>query len=156
MLGRNRVNRCRGVVIGTGYADGVFRSGFVVGRVPASRDRYRAGLRAAAVLAATAVVTASLLPADGGATAATLLGVGADKWLHATGYGVVAALADAAERRPWSVVAGVALLGLGVEFAQLPLATREFSVLDAVANLVGAVVGVVVHRLARATRSPGG
>ncbi len=116
-----------------------------------------------AAVAATAVIAASLLPADGGGTATTLLGVGADKWLHAAGYAVIAVLADGADaadaghRRPWPVVvAAVALLGFGVELAQLPLATRAFSLLDAAANAVGATVGVAIHRLAWAVRTPHG
>jgi VanZ family protein len=122
----------------------------------------------AAALAAAAVVAVSLLPADGWATASTLLGVGTDKWLHVAGYAAVAVLlhaadatdsadaADAADAtgRPWPVVvAAVALLGFGVELLQWPLATREFSLLDAAANAVGVTFGVAAGRLARAARS---
>lgn len=106
-----------------------------------------------AVAFAAAVVAASLLPSDGGATAATLLGVGADKWLHAAGYAVLAALVDA-DHGPWPVVvAAVALLGVGVELLQWPLATRDANALDAAANTVGAAAGVGLRRLARAARS---
>ncbi|NLV09757.1 hypothetical protein GOC74_07415 [Halomicrobium mukohataei] len=87
------------------------------------------------------------------------LGVfGIDKYLHVLAYGGLATvLAYAlAEREPRRVAVAVFVLavafGFVVELVQLPLAYRQFSRLDVLANAVGASViaagwGVVATRL---------
>jgi hypothetical protein len=78
--------------------------------------------------------------------------VGADKYLHGSGYAVLAlAFAYALAEREAGRVAVVAFLaatvfGVGVELVQLPLAYRTFSRWDAVANATGAAVVAVCWR----------
>ncbi|WP_115864039.1 VanZ family protein [Halorussus litoreus] len=76
-----------------------------------------------------------------------------DKWLHATAYaGLAVTLANAfaPRARTARVVIFAVLLsvgyGVGVEFAQAPLAERSFSLADMAANAVGAGLGVVAWR----------
>lgn len=90
-----------------------------------------------------AVLVGSLAP---GSTAGGLP-AGVDKLLHAAGYAVIAlSLAGArrAERGRTlvSIVLAAALLGVGIEVVQ-PLVGRTTSLLDAVANLLGATAGAV-------------
>jgi hypothetical protein len=120
-------------------------------------------------VAAVAVLVGSLLPAPTAATdgvsVATPLGVGLDKWVHAASYAVVAGLASAGYvggRDRWSeskpprphaalalaltlvaVVVLVGVFGAVVEAAQSVVPGRTTSGADALANTVGAVVGVV-------------
>lgn len=104
-------------------------------------------------LVATAILAGSLTPApDGSTPSVTLLGVGADKWLHAAGYAILAWLVAAADRgRPLVAVAlAVAAYGLLVETLQVPVPTRAFSALDAAANAAGAATGVAARRLTAA------
>ncbi|WP_336036256.1 antibiotic resistance protein VanZ [Halobacterium yunchengense] len=103
-----------------------------------------------AAVATAVVVAGSLAPgaATGGVPA------GADKLLHGLGYGAIAFFVAGARRRRSvralaGVAAAVALLGAGVEVLQ-PLAGRAASPLDALANLVGAVAGVLAYELSRA------
>jgi VanZ family protein len=102
-----------------------------------------------AAAAALTVVAASLVPGS----AAGGLPAGTDKLLHAAGYAVVSALAvagwaDGDPKRAAAVVAGVSLLGAGVEVAQ-PLVGRTASLLDALANCAGAALGVLAARVSR-------
>lgn len=79
---------------------------------------------------------------------------GIDKWLHALAYAAFAgslAVALAPGRSPAAVAALAALFavgyGVGIEFAQAPLAERHFSVADMAADAVGAILAVVVWRV---------
>jgi hypothetical protein len=125
-------------------------------------DRWRVRRVSPATLLLVAVgvvLVGSLVPAPstGDASLAGPFGVGADKWVHAAGYAVVAGLAAAtrdrhgvtASPRPVlrfaaviAVVAAVAAFGAGVEVAQSFVPGRTTSGADAVANTVGAAVGV--------------
>lgn len=100
-----------------------------------------------AVVAAV-ILVASLLPASGSGGSLPV----SDKLVHGVGYAVLAALVVWAGRpvgRRSLALVVVAVAGFGglVELLQWPLATRQASVLDAVANLVGAVVGTIVASL---------
>jgi hypothetical protein len=139
------------------------------------------------VVAAVTVLVGSLLPvptaASDGVTLAAPLGFGLDKWIHAASYAVVAGLAAAGyagrrDRRAGvgtgpspssrdalalvpalvAVVVLVAAFGAAVEAAQSLVPGRTASGADALANGVGAVVGVVgwwaVRRL-RPAAAPG-
>ena len=127
-------------------------------------DDYSTGVRQPSsttllVVAVGVVLVGSLVPvpATGDVSLAGPFGVGADKWIHAAGYAVVAGLAAATrERRDVSasprrvlrlvavvaVVAAVAAFGAGVEVAQSFVPGRTASGADAVANTAGAAVGV--------------
>lgn len=109
-------------------------------------------------LATLLVVTAGVvfvgsvlpLPSTGGDVAlAGPFGVGADKWVHAASYAVIAALAVGRGTRLTgvlglvAVVLAVAAFGASIEVAQSFVPGRTASSADAVANTVGAVVGVV-------------
>lgn len=93
---------------------------------------------------AGAILVTSLLPAgSGGAGAAGL--IGADKLLHAVGYGVLALVAFRATSpdTAWEyalVVLGVVAFGGAVELLQGQFPTRQPSLWDALANALGAVV----------------
>jgi VanZ family protein len=118
-----------------------------------SRRRWR--LVAGSV--AVGIVVASLLPPEavlGPAPPTEPRGpfglVGADTWLHAVGYAVLAgtlvpggaADSETAPLRTFLVAVAVATgVGLGVELLQWPHPDRTASLSDAAANLVGAVVG---------------
>jgi len=84
-------------------------------------------------------------------------GVGADKWLHAVGYGVLAGtIALALRRRPTAgrlaLVVGLTVgYGIAIELVQLPLSYRSASLLDVVADGVGAVVAAVLYRVRQYT-----
>lgn len=116
------------------------------------------------VVASLALLVGSLIPFPapdaGGVVLAGPFGVGADKWVHAAGYAVVAGLA-AATRGPRrgllalvAVIAVVAAVGVGVEVVQSVVPGRTTSTADAVANTVGAAVGVVCWRLFVSIRRP--
>jgi VanZ family protein len=108
--------------------------------------RVRAAL---AVGWALAVLAASLQPSgDGGFALASPLGlVGPDKWLHAAGYALLAALVAAAvlprtRRRHLAVLVAVVAYGALVELLQIPVAGRSGDVFDALANAAGALAAL--------------
>jgi VanZ family protein len=96
---------------------------------------------------AFAILAASLLPGSASGAAGGAVGpVGVDKLLHVVGYAVLAAVALAALRRPngrevLAVVVLVTAFGGAVELLQAPISGRSVSVLDLVADAVGAVLG---------------
>ncbi|GAA0265524.1 VanZ family protein [Halobacterium noricense] len=97
--------------------------------------------RVLAVVSIAAVLAGSLAP---GATAGGLP-AGVDKFLHAAGYAMIALSLAGAQRAETgrtlvSIVLATALLGVGIEVVQ-PLVGRTASLLDAVANLLGATAG---------------
>ena len=99
--------------------------------------------RVLAVVSIAAVLAGSLAP---GSTAGGLP-AGADKLLHAAGYATIALSLAGAQRAETgrtlvSIVLAAALLGVGVEVVQ-PTVGRTASLLDAVANLLGATAGAV-------------
>lgn len=103
----------------------------------------------AAAVWAGAVLVASLWPvAGGGSTLAGPFGVGADKYVHAAGYCLLAVLvAGAIRRRRRTLVVTFALVvayGAGVELLQNPVPGRSTDPADALANAVGAGAGVVL------------
>lgn len=100
-----------------------------------------------------AVVAASLVPL--GSAAGSAAPVGADKLLHAVGYAAIAATTCRAVRARSArmlafVAVGAVALGAGVELLQGVVPTRQPSLGDAVANAVGALVGVAAAVAARA------
>lgn len=117
--------------------------------------------RLALFVAVTVVVVASsLAPAPtgpGGAPTGDVAPPGSDLVVHAIGYAAVAytlaAVLPARFRRTDSalplvgVVVATAALGGAVELAQSFVPGRTLSTLDAVANAVGATVGVVWWRV---------
>jgi VanZ family protein len=105
----------------------------------------------AVAFVAGGILYASLLDSpSSGLEAFGPLGVfGRDKWLHALAYAALAgtlASALAPGRSPAAVAALAGLLaacyGVGIEFAQAPLAERHFSVADMAANATGAALAV--------------
>lgn len=99
----------------------------------------------AAAFAALLLVT-SLVPVPDGASAAVpaLLGVALDKWVHAGSYGLLTGLVVWGRgRRDLLAVGTVVVLvvgyGAGIELLQALVPTRDLSLLDAVANTVGAL-----------------
>ncbi|AUV82017.1 antibiotic resistance protein VanZ [Salinigranum rubrum] len=118
----------------------------------------RSGLLALLVVVAAVVFIGSVLPlpTTGGDTAVAIagpFGVGADKVVHAASYAVIAGLAVWGTRVRDAeygllglvvIVLGVATFGAGVEVVQSVVPGRTASGGDAVANTVGAVVGVAV------------
>jgi len=105
------------------------------------------------------VILVGSLVAGGGALPPTgPLGVlGADTWVHAAEYGLLAGLvAWAAVPRTRAAFVRVALAvagyGVGVELLQLLVATRSTDPGDALANAVGAAVVVAAWA---AVRAPG-
>ena len=110
----------------------------------------------AVAVVAGGIFYASLLvaPTSGLAPLGPLGLVGMDKWLHALAYvGLAGTLAVAlAPDREAGRVALLALAlavgyGVGIEFAQAPLAERVFSVADMAANATGASLGVAGWRV---------
>lgn len=96
-----------------------------------------------AVLAA-GILVASVVP-GGGASALGPLGVvGLDKWLHAIGYATLAGAVTVAYGRVTVGVGAAVAYGVFIEFVQLGVPSRSGSVLDALANLAGAVVGALL------------
>lgn len=109
-----------------------------------------AGRYAPPVAAALCVLVASVVdpPTSAAPTAGPLGVVGVDKWLHAAGYGLVGFLAARAlggrtRRTVALAVLTVTAFGAGVELAQAFVPSRTFDLLDAAANAVGAVAGVL-------------
>jgi VanZ family protein len=106
--------------------------------------------RTLGLAAAGVVLVGSLLPAPPSDPSVTVaaFGLGVDKWVHAASYALVAGLAAASgqQRRRTlaliAVVVGVTAFGVGVEVAQSFVPGRTTSAADAVANAVGAAVGV--------------
>ena len=104
--------------------------------------RVRAAL---AVGWALIILAASLQPGGATGSLASPLGlVAPDKWFHATGYAVLAALLAAAalprtRRRHLAVLLAVVAYGACVELLQVPVAGRSGDPADALANAVGAV-----------------
>lgn len=116
------------------------------------------------VAVAAGVLIVSVLPAGGGPAGPLPV---SDKLLHGAGYAVLAMTVlravrvdpfrrdDAASRAvdvPSALVAAgvvVAVAGYGgaVELLQWPLATRQASLADALANFIGAVAGAVAWRV---------
>jgi VanZ family protein len=89
--------------------------------------------------------------AGGDVTVAGPFGVGADKWVHAASYALLAALAVSGRVTRFTtsgavglvvVVLAVAGFGAGIEVAQSFVPGRTASGGDVVANTIGAVVGV--------------
>lgn len=114
---------------------------------------------ALAVGVAAVVLAASVVPPPPGADQS--LGpfglLGADKWAHAGGYALlVAAVAyarlDRSRRQLIVAVAVAATFGLAVEGLQHGVPWRSFSLADAAANAVGALVGAAVWRRFRVGR----
>lgn len=98
------------------------------------------------VAVAVVILVASLVPGGGGG--ATVGPVGVDKLLHVAGYAVLAAAMLFARRArsvgtALTVVLAVTVFGGVVELLQGPVPGRHVSVLDLVADAVGAVAGVV-------------
>jgi len=105
------------------------------------------------VAVALVVLVASLVPGGGGG--GTLGPIGVDKLLHVAGYAVLAGTTLVALReRTLGVVLAVIVLVTGyggvVELLQAPVPGRSVSLLDLVADAVGAVLGAVCWWLARA------
>lgn len=103
------------------------------------------GHRVVAPVLALVVLAASLAPISGGVSTAVGTGLGADKLLHAVGYAaltwtVASAVGAPTVRRLAAIVLVVTAFGAGVELVQ-PLVGRTASLLDALANLAGAVAG---------------
>lgn len=93
---------------------------------------------------ALCILAASLVPGGGGG--GTVGPVGVDKLLHVVGYAVLAAatlvaLRARTARTLLAVVVAVTLFGGVVELLQWPVPGRRVSVLDLVADAVGAVLG---------------
>lgn len=99
------------------------------------------------IAVALAILAASLVPGSTSSAAGGAVGpVGVDKLLHAVGYAVLAAVVLTALRRPTgreilAVVVLVTAFGGAVEILQAPVPGRTGSVLDLVADAVGAVLG---------------
>jgi len=117
------------------------------GRPPGrpARSRWALPLGIAAL-----ILAASIAPTSGG-DALPVVPLGADAWLHVTGYAALSvtlsrALAAGSRRIPPAVglaaVAAVAF-GAGVELLQTAVPTRGFSWSDIVANAVGSALGGV-------------
>ncbi|KTG09120.1 hypothetical protein AUR64_15090 [Haloprofundus marisrubri] len=101
------------------------------------------------LLVAGSVFVASVItpPGDGVPTLGPFGLVGADKWLHAAAYaGVAASLSHAlATRTRRAAVGGFlggAVYGFCIELVQALVPARQFDLLDAAANALGAGVGV--------------
>lgn len=104
---------------------------------------------AVAVALAVVVLAASLVPASGGDS----LPPNADKLFHFAGYAALAFAAamapdEATDRALVGVVLAVTAFGAGIEVVQ-PAVGRTASVLDALANVAGATVGVLAARVSR-------
>lgn len=105
------------------------------------------------------ILVASLVPGGGGG--GTLGPVGVDKLLHVAGYAVLAgtSLWTLRDRRLGTTLAVVVLVtGYGgvVELLQGPVPGRAVSLLDLVADAVGALLGVAGWWVFGHSRSTGG
>ena len=108
--------------------------------------------RALFVLALLVISVGSVI--DAGSSPAVTLN---DKLQHILGFGLLALLAHAAFPRcsPWTrILPGLLGYGLLMECVQCLLPWREFSLLDLVADLCGAVL--VLGAIALKTRAGGG
>ncbi|WP_117594590.1 VanZ family protein [Haloprofundus halophilus] len=108
------------------------------------RLRWAAVLVVAGGVFAASVVTP---PGDGVPTLGPFGLVGADKWLHAAAYAAVAgtlshALAPRFRRAALGGFLGGSAYGFCVELVQAFVPARQFDLLDAAANGVGAALGV--------------
>ncbi len=123
-------------------------------RLPAtvSSRRFRWALVAVVALA---VFVASVSPVAPGMAAFGPFGlVHRDKWAHATGYAILAgtlaaALSTERSRRSLVRLLAVAFVvavayGVGIELVQGAIPTRDESAMDALADAVGALVGLAV------------
>lgn len=111
------------------------------------------------LLLAGVVPTAPVL-GDGPGRVLTVgvVSVGLDTCLHVVGYGALAAtlLWTAEPPSRWSIIRAVLIataFGAAIEMLQWPLPWRDASLLDALSNAVGAVLGVGLAGLARRFRS---
>lgn len=116
-------------------------------RLPAS-ERHLPGFAVglALLLLITGLIPTGPLLGGGSAGAAEIATITIDLWLHAIGYGALAAaLTLTADRLSWPIVIGAVLaatvLGATVELLQWPLPWRTSSLLDGGANAIGAAVG---------------
>ena len=112
---------------------------------------------AAAVVAAV-VLVASLLPVPIGTGAESSGVLGVDLLFHAVGYAALAAVTldaldrahpDATARSAALAFAAAVAFGLFVELLQGTLQWRTLAVADAVANAVGAALGILVLAVLR-------
>lgn len=92
------------------------------------------------------ILATSLVPGGGGSGLGAIGPVGVDKLLHVAGYAVLAATALWAgrirtARASLGVIVAVTAFGGVVELLQGPVPGRHVSVLDLVADAVGAVAG---------------
>jgi VanZ family protein len=97
------------------------------------------------------VTVATLAPAGtgGGAPEVAIGPVGLDKLLHAGGFFVLTLLAGRASeggRIGFALAVGLVALGGGLELAQSFIPGRTTDVFDFLANTVGVVAGMFVHR----------
>jgi VanZ family protein len=110
--------------------------------------------RALAVALALLILAVSMIPGSGTPDTGH-----ADKLLHTAGYAVLAwlgarALPATSRIDAAGVLVAVVLFGAGVELLQ-PIVGRHTSLLDAIANLVGATAGLVCwHVRATSTADP--
>jgi VanZ family protein len=102
------------------------------------------------------VPTGSLLD-SGSAGVVETAQITIDLWVHAIGYGVLAAvLTLTGDRLSWPTVVGAVLaataLGATVELLQWPLLWRTGSLYDGLANALGAAVGTGIASAIRIVR----
>ncbi|WP_435119013.1 VanZ family protein [Halolamina sp. C58] len=102
------------------------------------------------IAVAAVVLVASLVPGGGGG--GTIGPVGVDKLLHVVGYAALAAASLFALRTRTlpailAVAVAVTAFGGGVELLQGFVPGRAVSVLDLVADAIGAALGVAAWRL---------
>ncbi|PSP97437.1 antibiotic resistance protein VanZ [Halobacteriales archaeon QS_4_70_19] len=130
----------------------------------------RASRLVAPVAVAVFLLAASVAEPSGGPPAPPILGLPADKLLHAGSYATLAAAlavglatpgsgfgqGDDGRLRSGRVVAlavlGAAAYGLALEGVQYPLPYRTFDPLDAAANTVGAALGAAAWLAAAPVR----
>ena len=98
-----------------------------------------------------ALTVGTLVPAGTGAgTPEVAIGpVGLDKVLHAGGFFVLTLLAGRAaigRKIGFALAVGLIVLGGGLELAQSFIPGRTTDVFDFIANTVGVVAGLFVHR----------
>lgn len=103
------------------------------------------------ILWAVVVLVASLLPTGPPAAG----GLPVDKFLHVAGYAVLAWLVSREAPIPVAVAAAFSF-GLCVEGVQSLVAWRTASVLDAAANLAGALAGGVLAAVTKRLYAPDG
>lgn len=78
--------------------------------------------------------------------------LGWDKANHFTAFGTLAFIGmqclAAGPHRRWIVLAALLAYGIGIELVQSQIPGRDAEVMDVVADMIGAVIGVSVHALA--------